>query len=66
MKGIKNLVFDTCGTGYFEGGKEVPEIADLNDALAKKRMKAFKVTTLTEVDMPRAEVVYELQIAGLG
>ena len=36
-KNIKNLIFDTTGIGYFEAGKKVPELAELNLLLSKKR-----------------------------
>ena len=66
-KNLKNLVFDTTGIGYFEAGKKVPEIADLNAELEKKRAgKGIVVSSLTEVELAKAEVVYELAISGLG
>lgn len=65
-KNIKNLIFDTTGIGYFEAGKKVPEIADLNLALSKGRAGGVTISKLTEVDMPRAEIVYEIAISGLG
>jgi len=67
QKGIKNLIFDTTGIGYFVAGKNVPEIADLNLALTKNRAgPGVAVTTLAEVDMPKAEAVYEVSVNGLG
>jgi len=65
-KNIKNLVFDTTGIGYFEAGKKVPEIADLNLALTKGRAAGVTIAKLTEVEMPKAEVVYEVAVSGLG
>lgn len=66
-KNIKNLIFDTTGIGYFEAGKKVPEKADLDAALQKGRAgTGVKVSRLAEVDMPKAEVVYEIAISGLG
>ena len=65
-KNLKNLIFDTTGVGYFEAGKKVPELADLNLALSKGRAGGVTVTRLTEVEMPKAEVVYEIAISGLG
>ncbi len=65
-KTLKNLIFDTTGVGYFEAGKKVPEIADLNLALSKGRAGGVTIKSLTEVEMPKAEVVYELAISGLG
>jgi len=45
----------------------VPEIADLNLALTKKRAgPGVSIKSLTEVDMPKADVVYEVSISGLG
>jgi hypothetical protein len=45
----------------------VPEIADLNLALTKKRAgPGVAIKTLVEVDMPKAEVVYEVSVNGLG
>ena len=66
-KTIKNLVFDTTGVGYFEAaGKKVPELAELNLALVKGRAGGVTIAKLTEVELPKAEVVYELGISGLG
>ena len=65
-KNLKNLIFDTTGIGYFEAGKVVPEIADLNQRLTKERSQGVTITRLTEVEMPKAEVVYEIAISGLG
>jgi hypothetical protein len=65
-KNLKNLIFDTTGVGYFEAGKKVPEIADLNLALSKGRAGNVKVTALKEVELPKAEAVYEVAISGLG
>lgn len=64
-KNIKNLIFDTTGSGYFEAGKKVPEVADLNAALDKGRLPGIRVTRLAEVEVPKAEIVYEVQISGL-
>jgi hypothetical protein len=44
----------------------VPEIADLNALLTKHRSDGVTISRLTEVDMPKAEVVYEIAISGLG
>lgn len=45
----------------------MPEIADLNLALTKKRAgPGVSIKSLTEVDMPKAEVVLEVSISGLG
>lgn len=66
-KNIKKLVFDTTGIGYFEVGKQAPEIADLNAALTKGRAgTGVKVSNLKEVELPKAEVIYEIAISGLG
>ena len=66
-KHIKNLVFDTTGIGYFEVGKTVPEMAELNKALEKGRAgKGVTVSKLTEVEMPKEDCIYELGISGLG
>lgn len=66
-KTIKNLIFDTTGIGYFEvAGKKVPELAELNLLLSKKRSGGVTITRLTEVEVPKAEVVYELAVSGLG
>ena len=66
-KTIKNLIFDTTGVGYFEAGKTPPVIEDLNAALEKGRAgKGVKVTTLAEVEIPKADIVYEVAISGLG
>ena len=66
-KNIKNLIFDTTGICYFEAGKTVPEMADLNKALEKGRAdKGVHVSRLTEVEMQKPECIYELGISGLG
>jgi hypothetical protein len=65
-KNLKNLIFDTTGIGYFEAAKTVPEMADLNAQLTKQRSGGVTITRLTEVDMPKAEVIYEVTVAGLG
>ena len=65
-KNIKNLIFDTTGVGYFEAGKKVPELADLNLALVKGRAAGVTIAKLTEVEVPKADVVYELAVSGLG
>jgi len=65
-KDLKNLVFDTTGVGYFEAGKKVPEIADLNEALEKGRAGKVTISVLTEVEMPKADEIYEIAIKGLG
>lgn len=66
-KNIKNLVFDTTGVGYFEAKskKNVPEIADINMWLQKKRTKV-RIKKLKEVDVEKAAIVYECSISGLG
>ena len=66
-KNIKNLIFDTTGIGYFEAGKTVPEMADLNKALEKGRAdKGVTVAKLTEVEVPKEDCIFELGISGLG
>ena len=66
-KNLKNLIFDTTGVGYFEPGKEVPEMADLNAALEKGRAgKGVVSSVLKEVELPKAGEVYEVTVAGLG
>lgn len=44
----------------------MPEIADLNVALEKGRAGKVTISRLTEVEMPKADVVYEIAISGLG
>lgn len=66
MKGVRNLEFDTTGVGYFEVGKEAPKLEEMNEFLVKSRLKQVQVTSLTEVELPKPEAVYELQISGLG
>lgn len=66
-KSIKNLIFDTTGNGYFEAGKKPPTIDELNAALEKGRAgKGVKISQLAEVDVQKAEVVYEVAVSGLG
>lgn len=53
--------------GYFEAGKTVPEIADLNLALSKGRAgKGITIRAVTEVEMAKPAAVYEVAVAGLG
>ena len=64
---LKNLVFDTTGIGYFEIGKKTPEIADINAALAKDNVtKSVRIKTLKEVELPKTDAIFEVQISGLG
>lgn len=44
----------------------MPELADLNAQLTKGRSQGVTISRLTEVDLPKAEVVYEIAISGLG
>ncbi|MBL8728167.1 MAG: hypothetical protein JNM25_07045 [Planctomycetes bacterium] len=45
----------------------MPEIADLNAELEKKRAgKGIVVSSLTEVELPKADEIYEITVAGLG
>ena len=45
----------------------MPEIADLNLALTKKRAgQGVAITKLVEVDVPKADIVYEVCVNGLG
>lgn len=45
----------------------MPEIADLNALLQKKRAgKNVRITKLVEVEVEKAAVVYECAIQGLG
>lgn len=45
----------------------MPEIADLNLLLDKKRAGSnIRISKLEEVEVAKAEVVYELAISGLG
>ena len=67
MKELKNLILDTTGVGYFEpGAKKIPDIETLNALLVKKRMSKVKISSVKEVELPKAEACYELQISGLG
>lgn len=66
MRGVRNLVFDTTGVGYFDIAKDAPKLEALNEALVKGRLKQVQVTSLTEVELEKPEVIYELQISGLG
>ena len=65
-KTIKNLIFDTTGIGYFEAGKNAPDLETLNKVLVEQRVKTVKVSKLAEVDVAKAEAVFEVQVAGLG
>ena len=44
-----------------------PDVDTLNEQLAKKHLpKEVRLTSLAEVEVPKAEAVLELTIAGLG
>jgi hypothetical protein len=67
VKELKNLIIDTTGIGYFEpGAKKIPDVETLNALLIKKNVKDVKVSSMKEVEIPKAEACYELQISGLG
>jgi len=58
---------DTTGVGYFEQkGKRVPEIASLNAALQKGRAGKVRIAKLKEVEIDKADIVYEVSVSGLG
>lgn len=66
-KGIKNLIFDTCGVGYFEVRKGyAPDVEGLNEKLVDGNVKSVKVTACAETDVPVSAEVWELSITGLG
>ena len=44
----------------------MPEIADLNLWLEKKRAGKVRVKALKEVDVEKAAIVYECSVSGLG
>lgn len=44
----------------------MPELADLNLLLSKNRAGGVTISRLTEVELPKAEAVFELAISGLG
>lgn len=44
----------------------MPEIASLNAALQKGRAGRVRISKLKEVDVEKADIVYEVSIAGLG
>ena len=66
-KGVRNmnLVFDTTGIGYFEVGKEAPEISVLNAAIEADRVKGVKVTKLDKVDLTKHTAVRKVTVKGL-
>ena len=66
-KGIKNLMFDTTGVGYFEVRKGFePEAESLQAMLVDGNVKGVKITRVAETDVPVAAEVFELSISGLG
>ena len=65
MSGVQNLVFDTTGVGYCDPMKTMPKIADVNAALVKGRIKGVTVTSLQEVELPKAVASYEVTVSGL-
>jgi len=59
-------VLDTTGVGYFKAGTPAPTIDELNELLsAKHAIPGMKVIALAEEDVPKAEVVYAVNIVGL-
>jgi hypothetical protein len=66
-KGIQNLIFDTCGVGYFSAAKGYkPDKEALSDMLVKGHVPtSVHFTSLAEVDVPKAEAVFELTILNL-
>jgi len=67
VKGIKDLAFDTTGTGWFLCQKGyTPDPAELSERLASKNLKKIVVRSTTEVELPKTAECYEIKIAGLG
>jgi hypothetical protein len=66
-KGVRNsnLVFDTTGVGYFDVGKETPELAVLNKAIEDDRVKGVKITKLEKVDVAKHAAVSKVTVKGL-
>ncbi len=44
----------------------MPELADLNLRLEQKRAGRVRLKKLEEVEVPKAAIVYEVSISGLG
>lgn len=44
----------------------MPELADLNLWLEKKRAGKVRVKALKEVEVEKADIVYECSVSGLG
>lgn len=44
----------------------MPDATALNAMLEKGRITKIKVTSVAEVELPKAEEVYELAVSGLG
>lgn len=44
----------------------MPEIDELNEALSKGRVDKVTISVLTEVELPKADEVFEISIKGLG
>jgi hypothetical protein len=67
VKGIKDMAFDTTGTGWFECKKGyTPDPAVLTGLLASENLKHIVVTAAREVELPKTAVCYEVAVAGLG
>jgi len=70
QKGIKDVVFDTTGEGYFRTKKKDLDPIELRSilvkALYKKRIGDVKITSLKQVDIAKPVECFELSIKGLG
>jgi len=66
-KGIKNLMYDTLGVGYFEVRRGYEPTAEALTALLRdNNVKTVKISSCAETDVPVSAEVWELSITGLG
>lgn len=66
MPGVKGLVYDTTGVGYFEPSQDAPSLQQLNAAIRKAGHTRVKLTGLTEVELQKPAAAYRVDIKGLG
>ena len=64
MKGVREVTFDTTGTGYLKMRKKAtPDRKAIEKALAKQRVT---ITKLEKQDVKVALRKYELTVTGVG
>lgn len=67
VPGIRNLEFDTLGSGYFEAASKEfePTVELLQAALDKKKVRGITVARVAQVELDKAIAKVELSVAGV-